>query len=158
VMAMGRFESPMSMRWLTENALVNGAAGFGRLAADYWPPFAFGNWYHPFVNYLLYPGPNGPEGSVRFEGLREGVQEAEVRIYLERTGKDRAEPARTVLADRIRLLGAIPTGPAYPLVAEYYAGWQERSWDLYAAAAAANGGKVPDPRQRADFFRPADLK
>ena len=79
-----------------------------------------------------------------------------MRIYLERTGKDKAEPAKTVLADRIRLLGAIPTGPAYPLVAEYYAGWQERSWDLYAAAA--NGGKVPNAKQKAHFFRPADPK
>jgi len=151
VMALGRFESPMSMRWLIENALVNGAAGVGRIGADYWPPFAFRNWYHPFVNFLFYPGPHGAESSVRFEALREGVQETEARIFLERTGKDKMEPARSVLAERIRCLGVIPTGPAYPLVAEYYAGWQERSWDLYAAAAAA-GGTAPDDATKVRFF------
>jgi len=152
IQAVGRFESPMSLRWLAENTLVNGACGFARIGADYWPPFSFTNWYQPFVNFMLYPGPQGAEGSIRFEALREGVQEAEARIYLERTGNDRTEPARSVLSERIRLLGAVPVGPAYPLIGEYYAGWQERSWDLYAAAAAAGGGKAPSAVEKADFF------
>ncbi len=152
VQAVGRFESPMSIRWLTENCLVNGAAGFGRIGADYWPPFTFGNRYHPFVNYLLCPGPDGAESSVRFEALREGVQEAEVRIWLERNGKDKTEPAKSVLAARIGALSAMSTGSDYTPLAAYYANWQERSWDLYAAAARAAAGRAPSAADKKKFF------
>ena len=65
IQAIGQFESPMAMRWLPENCMVCGVSGFGRLAADYWPPFVFVNWYHPWQAYILYPGPEGAEGSVR---------------------------------------------------------------------------------------------
>jgi len=152
IQAIGRIESPMALHWLPENCLVNGAAGFGRLGADFWPPFAFGNWYHPFSNYMLCPGPEGAEGSVRFEALREGLQEAEARIQLEKAGKDAAEPAKTVLAERIRTIGALPTGSDNQPMCEYYGGWQERSWDLYAAAAAALGGKAPGAEEKSRFF------
>lgn len=152
VQAIGQLETPMALRWLPENCLINGLCGFGRLGADYWPPFAFGNWYHPFQNYLLYPGPAGAEGSMRFEALREGLQEAEVRIQLEQTGKDAAEPAKTVLADRIRAIGTLPTGNSDAPLCEYYGGWQERSWDLYAAAAAATGKTAPSAADKAKFF------
>jgi hypothetical protein len=148
VQAVGAWDSPMSMRWLVENCLVNGASGVGRMAADYWPPEGFANWYQPLVNHLFYPSKEGPEGSVRFEAFREGVQEAELRIQLERAGKDRAEPAKTILDDRIHLLWAVPAGPTYPLLGEYYAGWQERSWDLYAVAS----GAAVDAKEKQRYF------
>jgi hypothetical protein len=152
IQAIGLFESPMALRWLSENCLVFGVSGFGRLGADYWPPFVFANWYHPFQTYILWPGPDGVEGSVRFEALREGVQEAEVRLQLEKAGKDSVEPAKTVLADRIRVIGALPSGDSDTPMSAYSGGWQARSWDLYAAAAAAFGGKAPDADEKARFF------
>ena len=49
------------------------------MAADFRPPEpGYANWYQPLVNHLLYPGVDGPDGSVRFEAFREGVQEAEL--------------------------------------------------------------------------------
>lgn len=152
IQAVGQFESPMALRWLAENCLVYGVSGFGRLGADYWPPFVFANWYHPFQTYILWPGPDGIEGSVRFEALREGVQEAEVRLQIERAGQDGTEPAATVLADRIRVIGALPSGDSDTPLAEYYGGWQERSWDLYAAAAEAFGGRAPGAAEKVRFF------
>ncbi len=153
IQAVNRFDSPMAFHWLTENALVNGASGFGRIGADFWPPYNCSNWYGLFERYLLCPGPDGAEASVRFEGLREGVQEAEVRIWLERSGKDQIEPAKSVLADRIRQIGTLGTGNV-GMLNSYYAGWQERSWELYAAAVAAAGGKVPSAEEKITFFGP----
>ena len=158
IQAIGRLEPPMVYRWVTENALVNGACGFGRLGADFWPPFEFKCWYHPFDQWLLWPGPEGADGTVRFEALREGIQEAEARIQIEKAGKDTAEPAKAVLAERIRVMGSIPTGPQWPLMGENYDGWQERSWNLYAAAAQAAGGKAPGAEEKAKFFAVAGSK
>jgi hypothetical protein len=152
IQAAGVFETPMAMRWMPENCLVNGVSGFGRIGADYWPPLVFSNWYAPFQTFLLYPGTDGAEGSARFEALREGLQEAEVRIQLEKAGKDAAEPAKSVLDARIRALSAVPCGDGETAMSEYYGGWQERSWDLYAAAAAAFGGRSPGADEKARFF------
>jgi hypothetical protein len=153
IQAIDCFDAPMAFRWITENALVNGASGFGRVGADFWPPFQFANWYHPFENYVLCPGPEGADSGARFEAIREGVQEGEVRIWLEKNGKDQQEPAKTVLADRIRAVSALVCG-APSVIGGYYPGWQERSWDLYAAAAAAAGGKAPSAEDKARFFGP----
>ncbi len=79
-------------------------------------------------------------------------EEAEVRIQLEKAGRDQAEPAKSVLAERIRTITALPCGDGEAVMAEYYGGWQERSWDLYAAAAAAFGGRVPGADEKARFF------
>jgi Glycoside hydrolase 123, catalytic domain/Glycoside hydrolase 123 N-terminal domain len=151
IQAIDRIDSPMAFRWITENALVNGASGFGRIGADFWPPFLFANWYHPFESYILCAGPQGADSSARFEALREGVQEAEVRIWLEKSGKDKAEPAKTVLANRIRTVGALVTGSPSSIGA-YYPDWQQRSWALYAAAAAAGGGRAPSAAEKKKFF------
>jgi hypothetical protein len=155
IQAVGNFDSPMALHRLTENSLVHGAAGFALLGADFWPsrPLHY-NWFGVCMTepYLLDPGPEGADGSQRFEALREGVQEAEVRIWLEKSGKDQAEPAKTVLADRIRgALSAMAAGDP-SAIGGYYVAWQEMSWDLYAAAASAAGGKAPTPEDRARFF------
>jgi hypothetical protein len=153
------FAPPMSFRWVTEVALLDGAGGFGRVAADYWPsgPKASDNWmtFAWVEPSLLLPGPDGAEVSARFEALREGVQEAEGRIWLEKNGKDKVEPALKALTDRHLIQGSLPgaTGiNSYSPIAAYYGGWQERSWDLYAAVAAAAGGKAPGAEEKARFF------
>ena len=45
-------------------------------------------------------------------------------------------------------LWAVPAGPTYPLLGEYCAGWQERTWDLHAAAA----GSAIDAGEKRRFF------
>ena len=87
------------------------------------------------------PGPNGAIGTVRFEMIREGVQECEARIFIEevlldkaqraKLGAEKAKEIQEMLDERIRagLWGAENYG--------WYvsSGWQERSGKLYAAAA-----------------------
>jgi hypothetical protein len=54
------------------------------------------------TRYMLLPGPDGPVSSVRFEMMREGVQECEARIFVEEAlteGK-----ISGALADRCRQL------------------------------------------------------
>lgn len=153
---LDQYDSPMAFRWLTENSLIAGASGFSRVGADFWNPRGLKSWYHLFVEHLLHPGEQGAEGSIAFEALREGVQEAEVRIRLERADKDRDERIARVLNDRIRFLWGLPCGSGNEPMIEYHGGWQERSWELYAAAAEAFGGKSPTDQDRARFFAPAD--
>ena len=57
-----------------------------------------------------------------------------------------------MLAERIRVIGSLPAGNGDTPMCEYYGGWQERSWDLYAAAAAAAGGRAPGAAEKARFF------
>ncbi|MGQ9662002.1 MAG: glycoside hydrolase domain-containing protein, partial [Kiritimatiellia bacterium] len=152
IQAIAGIESPMALRWLAENCLVNAAAGFGRLGADFWPPFKFSNWYHPFANYILWHGPDGAESTVRFEALREGLQEAQVKIELEKAGKDSVEPASSVLMNRLMCIGALPTGSDSEPLCAYYGGWLQRSWDLYVAAAEVFGGNVPSAENHRLFW------
>ncbi len=148
-------EAPMGLRWMTESALVHNAAGWARMGADCWPPnliASAGNWYADADPNLFYPAPGGPEAGARFEALREGVQEGELRILIERAARDREEPATSVLLARAELTESLSCEPGNPIINEYYGGWQERSWDLLAAAAAALGGQAPPAEDRAAFF------
>jgi hypothetical protein len=74
-----------------------GSAGFAFLWLDFWPVEngGYGGW-QPFINRwtnnmnrnnspsLIEPGPEGPVGTVRFEMLRQGLQETEARVTIER--------------------------------------------------------------------------
>src|SRR6185503_1023607 len=116
----------MGFRWMTESALTHGAAGWARLGADCWPPnliAAQGNWYADVEPNVLWAGASGIEGSVRFEALREGIQEAEMRILLEKAGKDAVEPARSVLIQRAELTESLSCDAGNPIINEYYGGW-----------------------------------
>jgi hypothetical protein len=77
--------------------------GIGRCGADFWPVLEgkrgrkepvcgrypasshwHGGWLHNSTPSVLAPGPDGPVATVRFEMLREGIQETECRIWLEK--------------------------------------------------------------------------
>jgi hypothetical protein len=45
-------------------------------------------------SYLLAPGPKGPGTTTRFEAFREGLQEAEARIFIEKALLDPARSAK----------------------------------------------------------------
>jgi hypothetical protein len=102
--------------------------GMGRIGADFWPvirnkkgvragyaadryPESF--WHSLNMgSYLLCPEPDGPVASQRYEVLREGVQECEARIAMERVltdpalkarlSSDLARHAQDVLDERLR--------------------------------------------------------
>jgi hypothetical protein len=144
-----------------EKGLTAGTRGSGRIAADF---FVFRTRY-PESRWgsltigppWLAPGPEGPLSTTRFEMAKEGIQECEARIFLERAlddevtraglGEALAAKCQKILDERTRCLiwaqekhtnraphSSLPGGP---LGFDWYAGsgWQDRSAELYGAAA-----------------------
>jgi len=100
------------VRWrhLAEQAVTGTAPGVGRLGADtwravkdkrgnrkgrVWERYPGSNWgYLNCDSSTLAPGPAGPVATARFEALREGVQECEAVILIERALTDKALTAK----------------------------------------------------------------
>ncbi len=111
---------------------------------------------------LLWPTENGPVTTARYELLREGLQEAEARIFIEKAltddtlraklGKELADRAQQMLDDRTRVnmwvfeydhvidynIGARHTlmGGAMDINWYPHSGWKDRAALLYDIAAA----------------------
>lgn len=152
--------SLLKYRTLAERALYCGTRGFGRMGLDYWNVLKrpdgkydriFNRWPHsscaqrePNLFRLADSAPDGPAPTVRFEQLREGLQEAEAMIVVaealgehsERLGPELAAECRKLLIDRLNY--ARRTCPeAYGRIGfrtNHY-GWQELSARLFEAAA-----------------------
>lgn len=137
---------PFVFRLMVDRALVSGLSGIARLGADYWsdsyfngarvPQYAVGM---PCVQ-MFWPGPKGAEPSVRFEALREGVQETEARIFMEQAidrgylPDDLAAKAAKTLYEHNRETLYVSVGTVAIQTHEYSSGWKERSRRLYACA------------------------
>ena len=84
-------------------------------------------------------GPDGPVGTVRLENAREGIQETECRVFLEKALLDQEQPLPRDLADRCRALLNERTNilRLYKMNGAEVAqqGWQQRSRRLYDLAA-----------------------
>jgi len=157
-------------RLLGEMNISGDQRGFGRMSADFWGVidtkwgkasivnrYPLSNWAQLSLRMTpyLHPGPEGALATVRFEMLREGVQECEARIFLEKSlldkdarakvGEGLAKKAQDLLDERV---GAIldsmrkaggkgkAGGGVQETSAEFADGpWQERSAKLYAVAA-----------------------
>jgi hypothetical protein len=157
--ALHTTSAPFAYRMLPERALSRGRNGFTRLGADEWagchyegmppaPPWITGI---P-VLFMLWPGKDGAEGSARFEALLEGIQETEARIFLEQAldrgglSADLAGRVRKVLASRVVESSFFLGNSIVYSLEENHSGWQERSRELYQAAAEvakAGQGAVP---------------
>jgi hypothetical protein len=162
------FTGPIRYRQAPEAALTAGSSGIGRWGADYWAGSyrCWGN-VSPTVLSLFWPGPAGAESGARFEILREGMQQAEARVFLEKKleGKSYAAGAEgkavQAMLDRriaeyfVQVVQSADNCPQ-PKIEEYYYGWQPDSWDLYAAAARAAGARAPGEGEKARFFGPAE--
>jgi hypothetical protein len=127
--------------------------GFGRMSADFWAclkdakgqmtsglsaRYPHTSWQQLNLRQIPYlaPGPDGAVPTVRFELMREGVQESEARIFIDEALLDKAKRAKLgeELAKKLQvLLDARTRAVLYG----YQTGWQERSEKLYAAAAEA---------------------
>ena len=138
--------SPFVYRLMMDRVLVAGGNGVARLGAEYWDD----TWYNGFKGriwcpgiaglMMLWPGPNGAEPSVRLEMLREGLQEAELRIFLEKASEKIGAPdtvKKIVEALRAHSVDTLLLEPRSPYVklGEQCSGWQTRSRKLYALAA-----------------------
>jgi hypothetical protein len=157
-------DSPLGIYQVQIEAYTaSGYNGVGNVGADFWPVIRDrkgvlgGRVYHRFVTWqrpgepslsnaaYLFPGENGPLATVRFELFRQGVQETEARIAIERALDDKARVAR---------LGAELAGVARKLLnerarriirarddtgegagwADFAGGWQGRNAALYGLA------------------------
>jgi len=132
ITALGGMYSPLwQIRQLQETAVsARNCRGVGRICVDGWGRSSY---FGPFIPSLLYPGKEGGlDGSAQFEMLREGFQEAEARIALEKRGGLAAD-VQKVLDRRLEWSWTLPCYP-WARIAEFTAGWQERSLKLYEAA------------------------
>ncbi|MFH0982729.1 MAG: glycoside hydrolase domain-containing protein [Planctomycetota bacterium] len=140
--------------------------GAGRMPADFWPVLksAHSSWgsasrglaaRYPeesnwkqlnFDGAYLHPGPAGAVSTLRFEVIRQGLQECEARIFIESAlldkaqranlGAEMAERCQALLDERTRALRGAGEGTAgdYGFVAS---GWQERAGKIYELAGEA---------------------
>lgn len=146
------------------NAKPPGVQGFGRVGADFWnvigdkarratilgryPETELGALHVSFATAaLLAPGRDGAISTMRFEMLREGLQEAEARIFIEKaltTPELRSrlpDAVATRLQDLLdeRVRDYLRAAGAYSVGNEDWiwfasSGWQKRTARLYAAA------------------------
>lgn len=157
-----------------------GLRGVGLMGGDYWPVLGKGPKKKPLcdryaggfqrlginIRSILEPGKEGPVSSVRAELMRESLQEAEARVFVQNTlldetmkaklGTDLAARAKALCDERTRLyryyseFWASSTRDAGVMVDP--AAWQEHSRRLYEMAAevaeALKQAKRMDPKQR----------
>lgn len=153
-------------RLLGEWNIAGQQKGFGRMSADFWPVhetkwgkaslvnrYPASNWAQLTLRMTpyLYPGPEGALSTIRFELLREGVQECEARIFLEkalldksasdRIGSDLAKKVQDLLDERIGVItSTIKKDPGGWRGLDEATGafarsdWQGRSGRLFALA------------------------
>jgi hypothetical protein len=119
-----------ALRNVSEQNITGKQHGVGRIGADTWPAlkdkrgrragavthrYPESYWHSLNISaWVLAPGPDGPASTARYEHFREGVQECEARIAVERAltdatlrnrlGSDLAERAQTVLDERHRAI------------------------------------------------------
>jgi len=146
--------SVWAFRMLMEADLASGHRGAGRIGADYWHmglrsgSGGAGTFYarypHSAIGQtgmasncaaLLAPGPDGPVTTVRFENVREGIQNAEAVLFIQKAllGKTITGPLAAkcwrVLDGRVHAMRTYTLGVGR-------AGWQERDRALYELLAA----------------------
>jgi hypothetical protein len=163
------YPPPWAFRLWMEATLACGRNGNGRVGGDYWhmgmPILGqgqrgwgvaggsggtmYGRYMHSHSDEaglgrnctdLFGPGPDGAVSTVRLENAREGNQEAEARIFIERALRNKARPLPPDLARRCQELLDERTNTCrlakFNVLFLGAQGWQERSARLYAAAAA----------------------
>ncbi len=156
-----RHQLSMVMRTMAERALLLGDNGAGRMCLDYWPVKGstrfsatvnlFDRWpasacgqRQPQVSYLSVPGKKGALSTIRIEALREGLQEAEARIFVEEALVDKkiagelAAKAWKLLDERAEFCRLVHSNRK-PIRFTCGAGWQRRSARLYHLAAEVAG-------------------
>ncbi len=149
-------------RLACEQSLLAERHGLGQIGADFWPvpspngraastmvgrfPSSSEGNLGIYAGQLLYPGPDGPAPSVRYQMLRENIQECEARIFLEklllespmRLPTDLAAKAQAVLDERTRWHRVLMLNPAPESAISWpYSGWEARAVQLYEVAAEA---------------------
>jgi hypothetical protein len=162
IVAKGKYGTwPTGKRW-------SGTDGLARMGVDFWDVVrdrrgrnrgSLLGYYQPWGGFdmgrygakdLVAPGEDGAIPTVRFEMLRECLQENDARVFLEKAltdptrraamGKDLARRAQEALDRRVRaVLATQRLGPRW----FEGSGWQARSAQLYALVAEVAGKLNP---------------
>ena len=163
----GKWGARVESAALKSKKAFPGIRGFGRLGADFWPVLKSKRGVYPLagrypgsdwgtlslkhvVPYLLASGEDGAIATIRFEMLRESLQEAEARIFVQDALLDEAPRHKLgpALAAKLDKLTTERTR-ALRYISEFYDGgnttlllpasWRDRSAELYEAAADVAG-------------------
>ncbi|MBN2581858.1 MAG: hypothetical protein JXL80_02240, partial [Planctomycetes bacterium] len=102
--------SPSALMHFEELNITGHQRGLGRIGADFWAAFKdkrgrrSGHVWSRYLqslwhslnlsSHMLVPGPKGPVASTRLEYLREGIQQSEARVAIERVLTDEALKAK----------------------------------------------------------------
>jgi glycosyl hydrolase family 123 len=151
--------SLLKYRNMSERALYCGTRGIGRVCFDFWGVLPGGrrsrNLYNryphsscaqrsPNLYVLSAPGPKGAISTVRFENLREGVQDSEAMIIVaealakhkDKLGAELAKECRQIFVDRINYCRQhAPESYGRVYIRSDHSGWQDLAARLYNAAA-----------------------
>jgi len=138
------------LRKYPEMVITSAYRGFAKILLDGYERAPLG--WGPSIRWLAYPEREGVEGSVELEILRESLQEAEARIFLEGT-EGLPEDIWKLLDRRTERAWHLPAHEKFGRGAEWYGGWQEDSWMLFSTAAKVAGGSVPGEEEKKRFFR-----
>ncbi|HET6427028.1 MAG TPA: glycoside hydrolase domain-containing protein [Phycisphaerae bacterium] len=121
---LNEYAPPGAYRYWMEGALTMGRNGYGRCGGDYWNlGSAVGDGWNIGTRFCMYPdsclwalgiahgvpdvlgpGPEAPVTTVRFENARQGNQEAEVRVFVEKALTDKQHPLPEGLAGRLQAM------------------------------------------------------
>jgi hypothetical protein len=171
------FNPPGHYRYMGEGAFVSsgrgaGVRGFARMAADFWgvmkdkrgrkasiagryPEVRWGQLRMGLHSNLLSPGKAGAIATARFEMLREGLQETEARVFIEKALLDPEKKAKlgndaarlqALLDERVRnFMRALGVRNSVTPDWTWYRGWnwQRASRQLFVEAAGV-AGKLGD--------------
>jgi hypothetical protein len=155
----------LETRLIGEKNIQGRQCGFGRFNADFWPVikdsrtgqlaytissrYPETTWAQCNISMTAYlaPGPEGAASTVRYEMMREGIEECEARIFVEKALLDKARRARLgeeaaariqgVLDDRTRAINC--AGGELGTYWYSSSGWQERSARLFCLAGEIEG-------------------
>ena len=139
---------PFCFRTSADYSMHLGYTGIGGMGYDYyalsWNEGYGGTDWNvaglPFFT-LSWPGKGGAESSARFEAMLEGIQDAELRIFIEQQLERKALPdelakqAQAAVLDRYRAF--LTRQFNFSPLAQNGVGWQDYSRKAYQAAAAA---------------------
>ena len=158
-----------TFRALPEHILLANRPGIGQVGADFWPhKNAAGKWQPIYgrypktvqsgggnkactTNQLLYPGPDGPAPSIRFQLTLEGIQDAENRILIEKRLDQKpptlepalVQEAQALLDDMARHNRLAYNGGPEVAVSWPYSEWARRSLRLCEMAGRVTKASPP---------------
>ncbi len=157
-----QWQTPLIIRTMAERSMLLGDKGASRMCIDYWPvkgasgptfwsqpASLYSRWLAsscgqrtPYIRFLSMPGRDGAVSGIKVEAMREGIQDAEARAFVElalvqkKIAGELADRCRDLLDRRWQFCRIAHLRHNLPPAARYAygEGWKKRSADLYRLA------------------------